>query len=283
MPNKKPKIYSHSRISTFEQCPFKFKLHYIDEIKPAIEHTIETHLGSAIHSTLEWLYTQIMGKHIPTLDETITYYAVKWQDSYAQDTLIVKKELTQKDYFNKGVKFLVDYYTTHHPFKDNTLEVEKRILINLDEEEKYKIQGFIDRLSYNLQTGEYEIHDYKTANSMPRKHQIDNDRQLALYSIAIKELFGEEKDICLTWHFLAHNQKICIRKTNKELIELKKEIIQAIEKIESTTNFPTQKSILCNWCGYKDYCPEFGGCPPEKDSGKIPNQEITDEELLDIW
>ena len=36
-------IYSHSRLSTFEQCPFKFKLRYIDEIEPEIEKTIEAH------------------------------------------------------------------------------------------------------------------------------------------------------------------------------------------------------------------------------------------------
>jgi len=48
------------------------------------------------------------------------------------------------------------------------------------------------RLVKNIQTGEYEIHDYKTANSLPRQEDIDNDRQLALYAIAIKELFGKD-------------------------------------------------------------------------------------------
>lgn len=26
-------VYSHSRISTFEQCPFKYKLEYVDKIE----------------------------------------------------------------------------------------------------------------------------------------------------------------------------------------------------------------------------------------------------------
>ena len=282
---KKPKIYSHSRLSTFEQCPFKFKLRYIDKIKPAIEQTIESHLGSAIHSTLEWLYDQIMNKHIPTIDQTITTYAVKWQDRYTEDTLIVKKQLTQKDYFNKGVQFLMDYYTKHHPFDDNTLELEKKILINLDKEGNYKLQGFIDRLVYNLETEEYEIHDYKTANSLPLKEKVENDRQLALYSIAIKETFGEEKNICLVWHYLAHNQKICSRRTNEQLAQLKSETIELIKQIELTENFPTNQSILCNWCEYKEYCPKFGGKIPEEDEiiEEVINNEISDEELLDIW
>ena len=44
-------IYSHSRLSTFEQCPKKFKYKYLDKLKPEIEKTIETHLGSAVHKT----------------------------------------------------------------------------------------------------------------------------------------------------------------------------------------------------------------------------------------
>jgi len=279
----KTKIYSHSRLSTFEQCPFKFKLRYIDKIKPPIEKTIESHLGSAVHSTLEWLYNQILsGKNIPTIDEVITDYAIRWQDSYNNDTLIVKKELTQKDYFNKGVQFLMDYYTKHHPFDDNTVEVEKKIIINLDEKGKYQLQGFIDRLVYNPEKNEYEIHDYKTANNLPLKEKVENDRQLALYSIAIKETFGYEKDVCLVWHYLAHNQKICSCRTNEQLVKLKKETLELIKKIEATENFPTRKSILCNWCEYKEYCPKFGGKIPEQETKKS-DKKITEEELLDIW
>tara|TARA_Y100000034_G_scaffold120591_1_gene163674 strand:+ start:48 stop:905 length:858 start_codon:yes stop_codon:yes gene_type:complete len=281
---KKKKIYSHSRLSTFEQCPFKFKLRYIEKIEPTIEQTIEAHLGSMIHKTLEWIYEQIMNKHIPTIDEVITTYSVKWQESYNNDTLIVKKQLTQKDYFNKGVGFLTNYYLTHSPFDEDTLEVEKRIIIDLDEEGNYQIQGFIDRLVYNSDTDEYEIHDYKTANNLPRKETIDNDRQLALYSIAIKELFGKEKEVCLVWHYLAHNKKICSRRTNEQLLQLKNETLELIKQIESTQGFQTKRSTLCNWCEYKEYCPEFGGKIPSKEKQtELTGDKISDEELLNIW
>lgn len=292
----KPKIYSHSRLKTHEQCPFKFKLRYIDKIKPPIEKTIEAHLGSSVHAALEWLYTEVMNRHVPEIEELINYYAVKWQDSYTDDTIIVKKEMTQKDYFNKGVKFLTDYYTKHCPFSDNTLEVEKRILIDLDSDGKYKIQGFIDRLVYNPETGEYEIHDYKTANNMPFKEEIENDRQLAIYSLAIKEIFGHDKKTLLVWHYLAHNQKITSQRTDSELLDLKNEIIESIKKIEAATEFPTKKSQLCNWCEYKPYCPEFCGQPTKtekqseldifgesEDSGEESEEEVSKEEMLDIW
>lgn len=283
-------IYSHSKISTFEQCPFKYKLRYIDKIIPAIEKTIESHLGSVVHSTLEWIYkTIIQDNKTPNIEEIITYYSIKWQDEFSNEILIVKKELNEKDYFQKGVEFLTNYYQKYYPFKDGTIECEKKINIQLDE--NTKIQGFIDRLVHNTETGEYEIHDYKTSNSLPTKEKIETDRQLALYSIAIKEIYGEDKSICLIWHYLAHNQKICSRRTNEQLKQLKEDTIKLIGEIESAKEFPTCKSVLCNWCEYKNICPEWKiEHQEELDKYPITKKYIVDKSVdnipkdkLDIW
>ncbi len=260
-------MYSHSKLSTFEQCRLRYKYRHIDKIK-VIETTIEAFLGKTVHNTLEWLYIQVKQNKLPTIDELINYYSNNWTENYKDSIKIVKQNFTTKDYFNKGIKFLIDYYFKHKPFNDNTLEVEKKIIIDLNKDGKYKIQGYIDRLVHDLEKDQLEIHDYKTANSLPTKEKIENDRQLALYSIAIKELFGQDKNILLIWHYLAHNQKIVSQRTNKQLEELKKEITELIDEIESTTKFPPNKTILCNWCEYNSICPEFN---------KIQ------EEKLDIW
>ena len=150
-------VFSHSRLSTFEQCKLKYRFRYLDKIIPDIDKTIESHLGTIVHSALEWLYTEIKEKNrIPSIDELITKYAEEWQDNYEEEIPIVRKELTAKDYFNKGIQYLIDYYSKHKPFDDKTIAVEKEIIFSLDEEGKYKIRGFIDRLVYNTKTGEYE-------------------------------------------------------------------------------------------------------------------------------
>lgn len=252
------KIYSHSRLSTFEQCPLKFKFRYIDKIKPEIEKTIEAHLGSAAHNTLEWVYNTV--KEIDRdikIGEVIEKFTEEWQKEFSDEIKIVKKELTARDYFNKGVQFLIDYYTKHSPFKDGTIECEKGILIDLDEEGHYKIQGFIDRLVYNLETGAYEIHDYKTANMLPPQEKLDQDRQLALYSIGVKRIYGDDKEVSLIWHFLAHNVSMNSKRTNEQLTQLRDETLSLIKKIEATREFLPQTSKLCDWCEFKDICPEW--------------------------
>ncbi|HLA23698.1 MAG TPA: PD-(D/E)XK nuclease family protein [Candidatus Nanoarchaeia archaeon] len=257
-------VFSNSRLSTFEQCKLKYRFRYIDKIIPDIEKTIESHLGNAVHKTLEWLYNNVQKGFVPTIDETVSNYTKNWDDDFEEEIPVVKKNLSVKDYFNKGVEFLINYYLKHKPFNDNTIAVEKEIMFDLDKDGNYKIRGFIDRLVYNLETGEYEVHDYKTSGNLPSQEKFDNDRQLALYSIAIKELFGEDKKVILVWHYLSFNKRIHSQRTDEQLKRLREETIDIIKKIESTKEFPPTKSALCGWCEFKNVCPAWGNKPPEK-------------------
>lgn len=249
-------IYSYSKISTFEQCPLKFKYRYIDKIE-VIEKNIESFLGNTVHQTLEWLYSEVKNNRIPDIEKTIEYYCDTWERNFSQKIIIIKQENNFADYFNKGIKFIVDYYTKHQPFKDNTIAIEKKIIIGIDELKNYNLIGFIDRLVYDKEKDEYEIHDYKTANSLPLREKIQEDRQLALYSLAVKNEFGYEKKVHLFWHYLAFNKTIYAVKTNEELEKLKKEVGELIDKIEDTKEFPANKSVLCNWCEYRNVCSKF--------------------------
>lgn len=256
-------IYSHSRLSTFENCPLKFRYKYLDKIVPVFETSIEAHLGKSVHAALEWLYHQVRKGIIPDIDEVIIEYNKKWEKNWDPSIKNVKKRFTTKEYFNKGINFILDYYMKNKPFEEKTLGIEKRIVIDLDKTGKYKLQGYIDRLAYNLKTGEYEIHDYKTSGSLPEPEHIENDRQLGLYSLAIEEEFGSDKEITLIWHYLAFNRKIHSKRTKPQLEKLKKETIELINRIETAENFPPKKSYLCSWCEYKEICPLWNDNPPK--------------------
>jgi putative RecB family exonuclease len=291
--------YSHSKLSTFEQCLQKYKFRYIDKIRVPGK-SVEAFLGGIVHEALEWLYNEVKARagsssvQTPTIDDVITEFSNRWIGSYVPEDIIMNSGLDAKEYFNMGVKFLLDYYMRYKPFQDNTLEVEKRISISLDEFEsgsiqssvgeaggasdftklnnneimsgvasrgpipkKYSIIGFIDRLVYNKETGEYEVHDYKTGKTLPKKENVDKDRQLGIYSMAIKNLYGKDKEVKLIWHYLAFDKEIQSTRTNEQLSQLKEETIALIKKVEETTSFPPSPSKLCDYCEYKNICPAW--------------------------
>lgn len=248
-------LYSHSRLSTYEQCPLKFRFKYIDRLDAEKEDTIEAFLGSRVHDTLEWLYTKVQMTKIPSLKQTISQYKKIWKENYNKNIIINKKDISAKNYFNLGSKFIKKYYERHKPFDENTIGMEMRVLIDLNGDGKYKIQGYIDRLAYNEKEKAYEIHDYKTNSTLKTKEELDQDRQLALYSIGIKNMFPDAKKVNLVWHFLAFQKQFYSDRSEKQLEKLKQDTIRLIDRIEATKTFKPNKSSLCKWCEYQPVCP----------------------------
>lgn len=257
-------IYSHSRLSTFENCPLKFKFQYIDKIKVA-RQGIEAFMGSRVHDVLEKLYVDLKLQKRMSLKTTLAYYNALWKRHWNNDIVIVKKEYKEDDYKKTGEVCIINYYNKFQPFdSDQTIDIEKRVVIDLDKE--HKLQGYIDRLSFN--DGVYEIHDYKTGNSLPLQQYIDEDRQLALYSIAVKEGYKDAKKVKLIWHYLSFNKELESSRTDEQLKELKKKTVELIKKIESTKEFNPIVTKLCDYCDFRNICPKWSHL------AKIENKDV---------
>mgnify|MGYP006281144583 CR=1 FL=1 len=247
-------VYSHSRLSCFEQCPQKYKLKYLDKVDTEIQETIEAYLGSCVHETLEKLYKDLEYQKLNSLDELIEYLHQIWRDHWTKDIIIVKKNYGKENYLRMAERYITDYYNRYKPFNQGkTISIEERILIDLDTDGSYKLQGYIDRLT-EIKDGCYEIHDYKTNARLPLPQYIENDRQLALYAIGVKKRYPDAKNIRLVWHFLKFDKEIDSTRKTEELKQLKKDTIQLIDTIEQTTTYPTHPSPLCEWCEFKPIC-----------------------------
>jgi putative RecB family exonuclease len=249
--------YSNSRLETFKQCKYKYKLQYIDRVRPDVPDKVETFMGSMVHETLDKLYRDLKGGFLNTKDEVIKFYGKKWRENWSDDILIVKSNMSQSDYFSKGMQFLEDYYEKHKPFNQaKIVDLETEDFLELEDGNQYHIR--IDRLSSDG-NGNYFVCDYKTNNRLKSQWEVDEDRQLAMYSIWVKRNFEDCKDVKLVWYFLAFNTELVSSRTDEQLNKLKKEIEILIKEVESCEDFQTNKSMLCNWCEFKNQCPEFNG------------------------
>jgi putative RecB family exonuclease len=249
-------IYSHNRLSCFEQCPLKYKLSYIDELEAKKEENIEAYLGKRVHEVLEKLYRDMQNKKENTIDDLLQYLHDEWEKLWDDSIIIINKKYKPENYEKKAMECIKNYYNSYKPFnQDRTIGIEQHILISLDDTGKYTIQGYIDRLA-ETQDGYYEIHDYKTTSRRIPQKDLNNDRQMALYAIGVKENFPEVKDIELVWHFLTFDKEMRSKREAKKLDQLKNDIIKLIDLIEEIEDFPTFPSFLCNWCDYKQICRE---------------------------
>jgi len=244
--------YSHSRISTFEQCPLKYKYHYLDALSADEElEGIEAFLGSRFHDTMEWLYAGRKLSKERTLDEALEHFGKLWRENWHDDIRIVREGFDAKDYYTHGEKMLRSYYKRIFVNdKATTIALEKRVVLRLGD---YVLQGYIDRLAF--QDSAYEVHDYKTSGYMPTKKGIAEDRQLALYQLAVKDEYADAKRVKLIWHYVALDKDIEAERKPKDLERVKKETVAAIKEIEQATEFPAVKGALCDWCGFRPLCP----------------------------
>ncbi len=250
-------IYSHSRISAFENCPLQFKFSYIDKLETEVEESVESFLGSRVHEVLEKLYIDLKFQKANSLQDLLDYYTDEWKKNWNEGILIVRDGYDQENFRKMGEKFITDYYKRYQPFNQSrTIGIEMRLLIKLDSSGEYALQGFIDRLS-DAGDGVYEIHDYKTANTLPDQEKIDSDRQLALYSIAVREKFRDCKKVVLIWHYLAFDKELRSERTEAQLDHLRKDTVEAIRKIETEKEFLPKESALCDWCVFQQHCPRY--------------------------
>jgi putative RecB family exonuclease len=252
-------VYSHTKLSTFENCPLQYKLKYIDKLKVETEENIEAFLGKRVHGALEKLYKDLRYSKLLTPDEVINFYNNEWDKNWNDTVVISKKEYSAQNYKDTGIRCLKNYYNRYSPFNQaTTIGIEEKLMFSISGDGNYKIQGYIDRLD-RIKDGVYEIHDYKTSGSLPLQEYLDEDRQLALYEIGLREKFHDAKEVKLIWHYLTFDTEMASKRTTEQLSDLRKEtiaLIDAIErKIENNEDFKHKEGNHCEWCDYWEYCP----------------------------
>lgn len=257
--------FSHSSLQTFKKCPAQFKCRYIDNIRKEDE-SIEAFLGKRLHEAIEYIYNTVPKDGLPTLDRVLDAFQGYWESAWHRKIGIVKwREYNAANYYELGERCLAKFYRQYKPFNEPVIGNEIEMIFTLDDSDDYVIKGILDRVDH-LESGEWEIHDYKSGKRAFGQRDADRDSQLALYQIGLEKTHDKVNDVELVWHFLQHGLEVRSKRSKTDLEKLSNNTMSEIDLIRRTIDakrdFPAKETILCNWCYYWDECPAKYGSNP---------------------
>ena len=244
--------YTPSRLSTYLQCPLKYRFANIDKIKKD-EEGIEAFVGTCVHDALEeMLKLKIDFDREPSCELAQELYLKAWDDAYHPRIVIRRAGLTPDDYRRRGLMMLRNYFDIEAGQEfGRLLDLEKRLNCPLGEN---SIGGRIDRLQRDGDT--IHIIDYKTSRGVMSQEDADSDMQLALYELGIRQEFPDVESVELHWYMLAHSDVVTSVRDEEARRQLAARIIRIADEIEGATDFRPSESHLCGWCEYQEECAE---------------------------
>jgi phage nucleotide-binding protein len=248
--------FSHSRVECFNQCPYKYKLRYIDELSTLPDDAPDNalYLGTALHTAIQ--------VHLPeAIEEFYSNYPVINDE-------IITEAIKLEIMGNKARQTVPE---------DGQAEV---LISNKD------FKGFIDWLvparteqsiagEHQIIPFQYDLYDFKYSNN--DKRYMDSD-QLHLYKYYFEKMHPGQYIRNLYFLFVP---KLKIKQGKDEQLEdyrrrviaeceqlqpyLKKveyqpeKVIEFLSNVKHTLeekNYDKKQQFLCKWCEYQPYCIE---------------------------
>lgn len=257
--------FSYSKISTYIQCPFKYKLKYIDK-KYAFTKSLALEIGTLVHYINENIANLLINnqpidyefwkKQIFEIDKPNTAKGFKsnavkginiLEEEYTKNfiTAGTNSGMTYNDKVDSYISRLQKLETMHKESDWQILGTE--IPFDFIHLGKYRFTGSIDRVDINKKTGNIRVIDYKTNDKPFDKKDLTTPMQFVIYAIACVQLYKKlPVEFIYDLVFLDEEQRggtigfidRGIKKLNETLQEI------------SSGKFVPKPSPLCHWCEY---------------------------------
>ena len=260
--------FGYSAVSTFEQCPFRYKCQYIEGMKtiPSDDPANSLIIGTALHKGIE-----------TDVDTAIREYF----DSYP---IITDQHIDEEI----KLRYLIPKVKEILPEGIHEVRVMDTNFI-----------GTLDLLVPTGTTNEYDLYDFKYSNNWIR---YMDSRQLHLYKYYLEKVSSKRirnmKFVFIpkvqsrqkkTEDIYQFRQRLMVE---LEKIEIKVEPVgydpqKVIDHLELTQNimvcqdYPKNPTRLCDWCDYKKFCEE--GSLIDMALPSIQEVPVTISEHKKIW
>ena len=243
-----PLHLSSTKINTYNSCPLKYRLKYIDKL-PERKTRATGEFGSIIHSILEEFHGE------DYRNQTKEHLFGLLEKYWRQDSFEYRQR--GEEFKKQGKEILNDYFSFIKENPPNVIGREKIFSYTMTDI-NVTISGKIDRI--DNEDGLLNIIDYKTSR---KKEKAEQNLQMALYAEAIlndsvSDIKGNPGKAIL--HFLRHgDDPVSSHSFSKEELENSREKIRNVAEGIRSGSFETKKGKYnCQYCDYKDFlCPAW--------------------------
>ena len=228
--HNKDRLWSYSRMSTFENSKYEYYLRYIKRAK-ADKTNVYLIIGGGLHDLLEKYYIE---------DMTMEEFKEEWNEVLDQIDLLDlrfhvdddKNEKRKKKY----LKQLRHYGENFIPTEGTIIpELPVELVLELDSGEREIFVGFIDMLKIEMREGKmhYTVMDYKSSTKFGGKAMLKKAEQLYLYAQAIMDMYNVPvEQVHIEYDFLKY-VGIKYRQKNKKIKETQSSRHKVVDKISS--------------------------------------------------
>ena len=232
---------SASKITAYEQCPFKFAKKYVDKLPPIFNPNSSQNamqFGSYIHRIFE------RGTELVT-EEALKAIAAEERDNY-------KFEGYPADTILKCINNFIEF---NKKLEGTTIGVEFEWEAEFSD--GMKAVGIIDRV-VQAPNGNLLLIDYKTSKRPKTSTDLNKDFQAQLYVMVASKLWNKPINNIMFIHYYPIQDKIVpIKFFDFSIQSFKKKTIKQVWEIRKAKK-EDLKPKMNEWCGsceYKGVCP----------------------------
>ena len=293
--NQKESKFSYSKLNTYESCPWKYKLQYIDH-HFIDSSTIANEFGTLIHFIEETIANDIIANnHEP-------YFMIddnKYIDLFIncgveghpiQDILGARKikekypeAFYEKDKYGFSYDDKANIYLNYGIYRLRDFLANNRHLRIIGVETPFDIRyedkifhGFIDRVFKDTVTNQIIIEDIKTWQNI-KGHDLVTPLQFVFYTQAAQEIFNVQEDAISCFYELPLAGERHQAGTKGYMKRGAKKIAKLLDAINAKDYTP-KPTPLCHWCSFSDTCPT----QPEEGKNLCPYRSNWTKEKKDF-
>ncbi|GAA1246108.1 PD-(D/E)XK nuclease family protein [Prauserella halophila] len=247
-----------ARLSTFDDCPRRYRLAYVD--RPTPQRTgpwAHSTLGAVVHNALRALFDLPAAERTPARAAALV--GQHWKDAGFADP-------EQAAEYRRLAKDWAARYVAEQDLSDDPRGVERWVSAPAaggDGPASMIVEGRADRI--DERDGELVVVDYKTGRRPPDEHEARSSQALALYAVAAERTLHTSCRHVELHHLpsgtvaAAEHTSDSLRRQLTRAEETATELQQATDELADGGDpdelFPARTGRRCCWCDFRPSCP----------------------------